>query len=247
MAKIAPPPLHDFLMEGLRTAWAFLEFQSHLGTPDGQRPLKKVPIVVVPGFFAANITTLALRRYFENAGHPTYTPDILVNHGGRSIIRATHDVIEMAADKHGKKPVAVGHSLGGAVCLFTAYEDAALEHVYTLGSPLRTAMGQGGANGLLALAHSGLSLFDEWSSVAHELQAYMHAGPPPVGLTTIRAKRDGVVAWKAAGHPWRRTSNGVEGGHCGLVASKAVAKKIVRSAARPSSPHASAKFDLRTA
>lgn len=230
MAEIAPPPLQDLCFEGLRTAWALLQFRDYLLAPDVKRPLNKVPIVVAPGFCAPNITTRPLRRFFESAGHPTYTPNISINHGGERIVRAVHDAIERAADTHGKKPVAVGHSLGGAVCLLVAYREATLGHIYTLGSPLHTVMGKGGANVLLASLHNGLRLFDEWSKVAHQLCEHMHAGPPPgVTLTAYRAKGDGIVAGDAAAHPWNGLTINVSGSHCGLLASEEAAGHIISS------------------
>lgn len=236
MAKIAgssidPPSMQKFLLEipaTLLSLAAFWEYFAHSqeGNKDHAKPLSEAPIVVVPGFLAPNITTLGLRNYFERAGHPTDTPDIWLNHGGRTVLSATEYAINRAADKSGKPVVAVGHSLGGAVCLLAAYREAALSHVVTLGSPLRTAMGEHGSNYLLRAVHGGLCLFEDWAGVAHELYEHMKAGKPPVPLTAIRARGDGIVAWKAAEHPWGGKSIEVAGSHCGLVVSRDAAHHV---------------------
>lgn len=161
------------------------------------------PVVVLPGYLAANGSTLALRAYLARRGH-----DVTGWEQGRNlgnVRRLVPRVIQAVAKRHeaaGQPVHLVGWSLGGIIAREVAREiPEAVAQVITMGSPViggpkYTVMARGRRGG-----EQGLDEIER-------AFAKRNAVPLTVPVTALYSKRDGVVAWEACIDP--HVANGVE-------------------------------------
>jgi pimeloyl-ACP methyl ester carboxylesterase len=146
------------------------------------------PVLVLPGFLAADDSTRVLRRYLRKLGYSSHPWLLGRNLGSRGLVRER--LVERAAelaDRHGRKLSLVGWSLGGIYARELAKRMPELvRQVITLGSPFGDAPETKGA--------------------------------PPVPATAIYSKTDGVTHWRSCREsdgPERENIE-VPGSHCGL-------------------------------
>lgn len=167
--------------------WAFLLAQPWLRRlPEGDGH----PVIVLPGFLASDASTLPLRLFLRTRGYPAYGWG-----AGRNLGRPGQED-EVVAEllrvhrRHGRKVSLVGWSLGGVY----AREAARLlpervRQVITLGSPFA---GDPRANHAWWIFErlSGRSL-DEVRTLRRRMRR-----TPPVPVTALYSRHDGVTAWQ---------------------------------------------------
>lgn len=170
------------------------------------------PVLVLPGLLAGDRSTWPLRRFLGELGYHAQPWEEGINRGPRpGLQERLLQRIETLADQHGEPVSLVGWSLGGLMAKALAWTaPASVRSVITLGSPLSAVPGQTNAARVFQLA-SGL---DPHDPALRELVG----GMPPVPLTSILSRTDGVVHWQASLAPEGERSESIEvpASHLGL-------------------------------
>lgn len=176
------------------------------------------PVLVLPGLLAGDASTWPLRRFLDAIGYPAHPWELGVNRGPRpGIVPKLIRRLETLNDAHGQPVSLIGWSLGGAIARALAFRmPERVRSVITLGSPLQ---GDGhGTNARRAF---------EWASGMRaddpRLQR-MLGGHPPVPVTSILSKTDGVVNWRMSLAPEHARSETIEvsASHLGMGANPVV-------------------------
>ena len=149
------------------------------------------PVLLVPGFLRGEGYMAPLRRFLEVRGYAVYGWRLGVNLGPteRVLDGLEHRLQEIVA-RHGRRASLIGHSLGGALVRELAKAHPELvRQVIVLASPIRlpTASAFEPLYRMLARWHSA-----ETGS--------LYAGinePPPVPVTALHTRSDGIVAWQS--------------------------------------------------
>lgn len=168
-ATLTPPPFPESAARG-----------------DGQ------PVIVIPGFLAPDMSTARLREFLERQNFRPYSWSGGFNIGPMpQVVRAMERQIGEVTDATGRKVALVGISLGGT----TAREIAKLypgsiARVITLVSPIHLPV----ATPLSPLAEAATLLWD--MEALDALSAI--AEPPPVPLTALFSRDDGIIDWQAS-------------------------------------------------
>jgi pimeloyl-ACP methyl ester carboxylesterase len=188
------------------------------------------PVMVLPGLGATDASTRPLRDYLEGLGYAVQGWEVGRNLGRRQIVDLV--LVPRLRELHartGRRVSLVGWSLGGILAREMAKrapQDVRL--VVTLGSPFA---GGGRASNLARLyeAVSGRRIVDD----PHLRQRIREA--PPVPLTSIYSRTDGVVAWRACLEDEGSTAENVEvrGSHCGLGHNPAALWVVADRLAQP--------------
>ena len=194
------------------------------------------PVMVLPGFLASDQSTAVLRGYLKQLGYDSMGWELGQNSGRFEIIH--HILIARfleAVDDCGDKITLIGQSLGGVYAreLARLFPDK-VRQVITLGSPFGVVNGTA-ANPLVR------SLFEIQSglSIAEMREAIFEMDPhrtPPVPLTAIFSKGDGVVNWRVCREAFEdfETDNiEVFGAHCGMGFNAAIYYIIADRLAQP--------------
>ncbi len=194
------------------------------------------PVMVLPGFMASDQSTAFLRRYLKQLGYDPIGWELGRNSGRFEIIH--HILVDRfleAAEVCGDKITLIGQSLGGVYAreLARLYPDK-VRQVITLGSPFGVVNGTA-ANPLVR------SLFEIQSgrSIEEMREAIFEMDPhktPPVPLTAIYSKGDGVVNWRVCREAFEdfETDNiEVLGAHCGMGFNAAIYYIIADRLAQP--------------
>jgi len=168
-ATLSPPPFPEDAARG-----------------DGQ------PVIVIPGFLAPDMSTARLREFLGRQNFMPHSWTIGVNLGPmRHVMRAVERQVRDLADKTGRQVSLVGVSLGGT----TARQVAKccpghVARVITLVSPIHPPI----TTPLAPLAQAAALLWD-----AEELKNLAAISePPPVPLTAIVSRDDGIIDWRAS-------------------------------------------------
>ncbi|CAL61554.1 putative alpha/beta-Hydrolase [Herminiimonas arsenicoxydans] len=185
--KLKPPSLLLLALEA-RAPWEF--GASLLAFP----LLKKVargdghPVMVLPGLMGGDVLTSFLRNFLQGSGYTVYAWEQGWNRGPRNgVLEACIKRVKGLREKHGQKVSLVGWSLGG---IFAREIAKALPNdvrlVITLGAPFA---GHPKANNVwwLYQAVSGKTVIDD-AQIA-EIRK-----PPPVPITSIFSRSDGIVS-----------------------------------------------------
>ena len=168
-ATLSPPPFPEDAARG-----------------DGQ------PVIVIPGFLAPDMSTARLREFLGRQNFMPYAWTAGLNLGPmRRVMREIEHQVRDLADKTGRKVSLVGVSLGGT----TARQAAKccpnhIARVITLASPIRPPI----TTPLAPLAQAAALLWDE--EELKNLAAISE--PPPVPLTAVVTRDDGIIDWQAA-------------------------------------------------
>lgn len=150
------------------------------------------PVIVIPGFLAPDMSTARLREFLTRQNFMPHSWTVGVNLGPmRHVMRAVERQIRDLAGKTGKKVSLVGVSLGGT----TARQAAKccpdrIARVITLVSPIHPPI----TTPLAPLAQAAALLWDE--EELKNLAAISE--PPPVPLTAIVSRDDGIIDWRAS-------------------------------------------------
>lgn len=176
---------------------------------DGLRLLPRLPhqlrrrsttpreVLVLPGWLAADSSTLVLRAALRHDGHRVRGWGLGRNTGDvPTRMSAVTDLVRERARATGGPLDLVGWSLGGVIAREVARRaPAAVRRVITLGTPLHGPR-------FTAFA----SLFaDDIDEAARQRIQRRRATPPSVPVTVIWSKRDGIVQWRAQqdrDNPW---------------------------------------------
>jgi pimeloyl-ACP methyl ester carboxylesterase len=208
------PPLVLFLAEGPR---AFLE---SLTLPPSVPLLRRAPrgdghpVLVLPGFAAADDSTSVLRRYLKRLGYGAHPwllgrnlgPDGRVREG---LLRR----VEELTRRYDRKLSLVGWSLGGIYARELAKRmPGHVRQVVTMGSPFGDAGGASNDSRLFEWFSGGPPGRDR-APLAEQLRT-----PPDVPSTAIFSKTDGIAHWSACLEPETDHTENIEvpGSHCGL-------------------------------
>lgn len=178
-----PPPRHLLLREAFSVFARFWRSFGHLGE---RGPANGVPLMVIPGFFASDRTTLGLQRALARAGFRVTGWGMGLNRGV-----TPHTLSEIIARLErfadGRKAVLVGWSLGGVFAREVAKTRPDLvEMVFTLGSPFS---GDPRANNAWRLYEKVAGHPVDQPPVKVD-----KAIKPPVPTIALWSRRDGMVA-----------------------------------------------------
>ena len=179
-------------------------------------------MLVLPGFTAADGSTLQLRALLRRLGYRTYGWKLGSNLGPTpQIVRGIETLLKEIHEKEGQPVSIIGWSLGGIYARGLARQHPELvRQVITLGSPIRMSPGDPSAARRL------------WETLEplHDREAVGRIAEPedeplPVPSTAIYSRSDGVVHWRLCLEIKGPTSESVEvfGSHCGLGFNPSVA------------------------
>jgi pimeloyl-ACP methyl ester carboxylesterase len=198
-ASLSPPPFPEDAARG-----------------DGQ------PVIVIPGFLAPDMSTARLREFLErqNFAPVSWTSGLNLGPMRRVMVGLKHQISELA-QKTGRPVSLIGVSLGGTTARQAA--KCCPEHVarvITLVSPIRMPV----VTPLAPLAEAAALLWDP--EEVRDLAAI--AEPPPVPLTAVISRDDGIIEWEASRPEAREGVEVVEiaGAHM-AICSNPQAQRIV--------------------
>ena len=149
------------------------------------------PVIVIPGLSSLDMTTARLRMFLKRQGFTAYGWGQGANIGptARTIRRMLNEV-ERIAGRHGTKVALIGQSLGGTVAREIAKRRPdCISRVITLASPIRLPVPTPLAPVIRLIAMT-------WEEGADAPLAELQK-PPPVPLTAIITKDDGLVDWRS--------------------------------------------------
>lgn len=194
-------------------------------------PLRTLPkgdghtVMVSPGFLASDESTRVLRLYLQKMGYNAVGWGLGRNTGRFDIMakRLPEAFLELV-EQTGEKISLVGQSLGGVFSreLARLYPDQ-VRQVITLGSPIQLTKSA-------AVAEVVSRLFEESTGMTPDemrdaLEFFDESDSPPVPLTAIYSKGDGVVHWSGcleADEDHQTQNIQVCGSHCGMAFNPAI-------------------------
>lgn len=173
------------------------------------------PVLVLPGLFGGDVSTLWLRSYLTWLNYSVSGWALGANMGPtETVVSGLRARLARLAESSGRRVSIVGWSLGGLYAHELARRSpGSVRQVITLGSPVRLA----GRSG-----RSTSRLFDRYSNlqVAPSLVArpWTEAGLLRVPATAVYTRRDGVVSWRSCRLESGRRRENIEvyGSHSGL-------------------------------
>lgn len=189
------------------------------------------PVLVLPGFTAADGSTRVLREFLTSRGYVAHRWRLGRNMGlrdgtGGRLLRR----VETLRERFGRKVSLVGWSLGGIYARELAkHAPDSVRQVITLGSPFGGER-QGHRVGWLHRAVTG----EELSPEARERMNSL-GEPPPVPSTAIYSRTDGIAGWHACVESEAEHTDNIEirGSHCGLGFNPVVLWAIADRLAQP--------------
>ena len=227
--QAAPPSATLLMLEG-RALWEFGAFMASLPALQFTRRGDGHPVFVLPGLIQSDMSTRPLRTFLAHHGYQTYGWELGRNYGRRDGVEERMlERLRALRKQHGRKVSLIGWSLGGVYARELAKqapEDVRL--VITLGSPFTGNPKATNAWRLYELT-SGHRVDD---ALSHRLDS---RSAPPVPVTAIYSRTDGVVAWQCCREepgPFRENIE-VHGSHCGLGHHPAAAYAIADRLAQP--------------
>ena len=166
-ATIAPPPFPEDAAHG-----------------DGQ------PVIVIPGFLAPDMSTARLRGFLTQQGFYVRSWNGGINLGPMpNVVRNVIGQVEALANMTGRKVALVGISLGGTTAREIAKQcPDRIARVITLVSPIHLPV----ATPLAPLAQAASRLWDPADLAG--MKAIAEA--PPVPLTAVISRDDGIIEWE---------------------------------------------------
>jgi pimeloyl-ACP methyl ester carboxylesterase len=230
IAPMQPPSMMQTVREA-RVVWEAAKAAVALPLLARKRGKPLRPVLVIPGFFASDTHTWALRKHLSDCGFTVYPWELGTNRGPRGdVLRQLARRVRTIAREHGEPVQLVGWSLGGLLARVAANRlRGHVSRVITLGSPLS---GDPQCSRLSALFEraSGRSLVDRG---VRRLLRESHRVP----VTSIFSRTDGVVAWQASAQPLGPcTCIEVESSHIGMVVNPEVLDLVARQLSKPATP-----------
>lgn len=191
------------------------------------------PVLVLPGFTAADRSTTQLRWLLRDLGYKSYGWRLGTNLGPTNqIVDGLTGRVDQIRAANPDRPISViGWSLGGIYARVLARDNPEyFRQVITLGSPFRTRVGDRSAVSQL------------WDSLTplHDqdfLQAFADDARPPLHMpaTSIYSRTDGVVNWRLCLETKSPIAQNVEiiGSHSGMGFNTAIAYVIADRLSQP--------------
>jgi pimeloyl-ACP methyl ester carboxylesterase len=187
------------------------------------------PVLVLPGLIAGDGSTQPLRAYLRDRGYDVHGWGLGRNLGLKPGLEDKMKArLRELHKESGRKVSVIGWSLGGIYAREIAAEvPDAVRSVITLGSPLHGNPRATNAWRVYELA-SGQSVDDP------KLKK-MREEPPPVPMTSIFSRTDGIVAWQCSVEPTTDHTENIEvvGSHCGLGVNASVLYAVADRLAQP--------------
>lgn len=181
------------------------------------------PVLVLPGFTAADRSTAQLRWLLRELGYRTYGWRLGANLGPTpNIVEGLARRVERIRHTNDERPISlIGWSLGGIFARLLVRENPEyFRQVITLGSPFRTRVGD----------RSAVSHLWESLSPLHDqefMRAFEDHDRPPLQIpaTSVYSRTDGVVNWRLCLEAKSAISENIEvfGSHSGLGFNTSVA------------------------
>lgn len=185
-STVSPASLAREMMALTQATLSPPSFPDDAARGDGQ------PVIVIPGFLAPDMSTARLRNFLvqQNFQPVSWTGGINLGPMRRVKVSLEQQVRELA-DRTGRKVSLVGVSLGGTIARQVAKScPEAIAQVITLASPIHIPV----VTPLAPLAQAAALLWDA-EEVADQAAI---AAPPPVPLTAIISREDGIIDWQAS-------------------------------------------------
>jgi len=187
------------------------------------------PVLVLPGLIASDTSTQPLRAYLTDLGYDVHGWGLGRNMGLKPGLeeKMKARLCELH-EQTGRKVSVIGWSLGGVYAREIASEvPDAVRSVITLGSPLHGDPRATNAWRIYELA-SGQSVDDPKLKKPRE-------EAPPVPMTSIFSRSDGIVAWQCSVEPASDHTESIEviGSHCGLGVNASVLYAVADRLAQP--------------
>ncbi len=171
------------------------------------------PVMVLPGFVAADRSTQLLRLVLRQLGHRPVGWGLGRNLGPRAdTFEGIHRRLQEQADKAGGPVSLVGWSLGGVFARLVAQEEPELvDQVISLGSPFNI-----GSDEQTTLS----PIWDQLESRGWFVKSRDEVAldEVPVPSTSIYSRSDGIVSWQSCHQSEHGKAENIEvrGSHCGL-------------------------------
>ena len=229
-AQLQPPALLQTVCEA-RVVWEAAKAAIALPRLARRRGRAARPVLVIPGFFASDTHTWALRKHLADCGFCVYPWELGTNRGPRGdTLRQLANRVRTIAREHGEPVQLVGWSLGGLLARVAANRlRAHVSRVITLGSPLSGDPQCSRLSSLFERA-CGRRLADRG------LRRLLRESRT-VPVTSIFSRSDGVVAWQASAQlQGPCTCIEVDSSHIGMVVNPQVLDLVANQLARPAAP-----------
>jgi pimeloyl-ACP methyl ester carboxylesterase len=222
------PSLALLASEPLRALFEFCS--SHVGTPtpvegDGH------PVIVYPGLGAGAMNMSQLRSYLRSCNFRVFDWDLGVNTGpDRDFDEWLAGLVQRVREvhgKHGRKVSLVGWSLGGIYAREIAKCcPEAVRQVVTLATPHNSLRGGNHAGTLVKLMGA--------AQLSPELEARLRVRPP-VPITSIYSRSDGMVSWRGCLEPRAPEAENVpvHASHLGMPTHPDVLRIVADRLAQP--------------
>lgn len=172
------------------------------------------PVMVLPGFMGDDGYNAAMRRFLTGLNYTVHGWGLGRNLGPRDgVLDGLRERIHEINERHSRPLSLVGHSLGGIFARELAREyPAMVRQVISLGSPFGRGRMSASVPARLFTALNPPQELPVDQDLLHEA--------PPVPLTAIYSKGDGIVNWQTTlqhdGHD-RSQNIQVRGSHCGMT------------------------------
>lgn len=245
------PALAAVLREGSVVAeagrhvwWVAGEHRRRRATPyAGPAPLRREPVVLVPGFLAGDASLSLMARSLRQRGFRTYRALIRANVGcTRRAGDQLEARLEAVAQRRGSRVHLVGHSLGGLLARGVAVRRPDLvAGIVTLGSPMLAPGAHHvsltrSVDVLVRLSRAGVRGLMAEDCVSGEcarasFQQSRAPLPDGVGFTAIYSRRDGIVDWRACVDPVAHPVE-VRASHVGMALDPRVLEQVVAALLR---------------
>lgn len=172
------------------------------------------PVLVLPGFMGSDLSTKPMRKFLNRIGFDAYAWGLGRNNGGQKYVFKVIDLVNEIYEKRGEKVSVIGWSLGGVYAREVARRvPEKVRQVITMGSPFTGLDKKNNVSWIYKML-SGKSVEDLDDQMLEEMRQ-----TPPVPVTAIYSKGDGIVAWKyCMENPESPNVQNIEvkGSHCGL-------------------------------
>ncbi len=196
------------------------------------------PVVLVPGFFAGDVTLTALSAALRHQGFRTYRSGIGLN-VGCTLAAMLHleQRLEGVVQRRGRPAYVVGHSLGGMLARgLAARRPDLVAGLVTLGSPMLAPGAHhlslaAGVDLLVRLSRAGVPglMAEDCVAGGCARESYDTSRIPvsdDLAFTAIFSRRDGVVDWRACVDPQAHAVE-VAASHLGMAVDPRVHAQVV--------------------